>query len=1089
MRMCLAFLLKAAVSSNAIAAAPAGLEFFEQRIRPMLAEHCIECHGPEKQKGGLRVDSRTSLLHGGENGPAMVPGKPEASLLLKAISHSDRELAMPSKKPRLPQPVIEDITRWIREGAPWPASDPTPSPTKAGFDLGARKQRLPWIWQTPRRQPIPTVPGTQAGTDIDQFIRARLANAGLQPALPTDDATWLRRAHFTITGLPPTRAELQAFISNTAPDRRAQAVDQLLASPHYGERWARHWMDLVRYAETRGHEFDFPVANAWLYRDYLIRAFNNDVPYERLVTEHLAGDLVAPRLNPATGANESVLATAWAFLGEETHSPVDIRQDECERVDNKVDVLSKTFLGLTVACARCHDHKFDALSQRDYYALSGFLAGSGYRQVRFETMVEHARVAAELENLRKQHAPRIAARVADALRPEVARSGANLLAALRSDRTAPAGWTNQLQSALTNRSHPLNLFAEIARGPDASDPARIIRLLSQASNPPPALPAATRVIADFTRTGATPWTVDGPTFGTAPRIAGTLLLSVSNATNPIQVMPYGAASRDPFWNRLTLAPGVESDSGVGAHQRSGRMIRTPRVPLESGQIHYLLRGKARVYAAVDGHIMVGGPLHGRLVATFDGGERPTWVSHDLTPYAGHRAHFEFGPEGDLPLDVLMVVESSVKPELTPWASWRPTSARSSIESLAEAFQGDLAEAMNRLAANRLEGDARLAALANWVLRSRDLFTMPTNATDVAMAAYTRDVTPLTGSVQWTSRIAPSLGDGPGTDEYVLVRGKHSRPGELAPRSLPTAFGTPAIRTTETSGRDELARQLTDAKNPLVARVMVNRVWQHVFGRGLVPTPDNFGYLGERPTHPELLDHLAWQFIHEDHWSLKNLIRRLVLTDTFAMGSVARSPEAATIDPLNLLWHRIPVRRLEGEAIRDSILAVSGRLNPSVGGPPIPIHLTEFQEGRGRPGTSGPLDGDGRRSVYGAIRRNFMPSMMVAFDFPTPFSTQGRRNRTNVPGQSLVLMNDPFVHQQAREWAGRMLREMPGDGDEARVRFLFESAFARPPSSDEAVSCRESLVELRTLHPGGNEKDVWSDFCHALFNANDFIYLK
>jgi mono/diheme cytochrome c family protein len=351
------------VSSNAIAAAPAGLEFFEQRIRPMLAEHCIECHGPEKQKGGLRVDSRTSLLHGGENGPAMVPGKPEASLLLKAISHSDRELAMPSKKPRLPQPVIEDITRWIREGAPWPASDPTPSPTKAGFDLGARKQRLPWIWQTPRRQPIPTVPGTQAGTDIDQFIRARLANAGLQPALPTDDATWLRRAHFTITGLPPTRAELQAFLSNTAPDRRAQAVDQLLASPHYGERWARHWLDVARYADSNGMDENIAFGHAWRYRDYVVRAFNNDKPYNDFLIEQIAGDLL-PR------SEDAVTATGFLSLGARVLAEPDIQKLELDIIDEQIDTLGKAFLGMTLGCVRCHDHKFDPILQDDYYALA-----------------------------------------------------------------------------------------------------------------------------------------------------------------------------------------------------------------------------------------------------------------------------------------------------------------------------------------------------------------------------------------------------------------------------------------------------------------------------------------------------------------------------------------------------------------------------------------------------------------------------------------------------------------------------------------------------------------------------------------------
>jgi hypothetical protein len=301
----------------------------------------------------------------------------------------------------------------------------------------------------------------------------------------------------------------------------------------------------------------------------------------------------------------------------------------------------------------------------------------------------------------------------------------------------------------------------------------------------------------------------------------------------------------------------------------------------------------------------------------------------------------------------------------------------------------------------------------------------------------------------------------------------------------------SVATTASSGRDELAGQLVASSNPMVARVIVNRVWHHLFGRGLVASVDNFGALGDRPSHPELLDHLAWRFVHEDGWSLKRLIGRLVLTRTFAMESRAGDARAEEQDPSDVLLHRMPVRRLEGEVIRDALLAVSGRLDPAVGGPPVAIHLTEFLVGRGRPDKSGPLDGGGRRSLYTSLRRNFLPTLMQTFDTPTPFSTVGKRNVTNVPAQSLALMNDELFHEQARVWSRRLLRETPGAGDPERVRRMFGAAYAREPSPTETADCIAALGELRGLHRGGADPvgETWAALCHALLNANDFIYVK
>ncbi len=1074
-------------------------DFFEQRIRPVLHEHCLECHGPEKQKGGLRVDSREALLQGGESGPAIVVGNPGASLLLKAVGQLDPDLKMPPARvgPALAAAVQADLAAWVQAGAAWPpGTAPAARQVKEVFQLEARKQRLPWIWQCPQRQALPPVAGPVPGSAVDHFVLARLQAQGLRFSPPADDRTWLRRVHFALTGLPPQRADLAAFLADPSPRGRERAVDALLASPHFGERWARHWMDLVRYAESRGHESDFLIANAWRYRDYLIRAFNADVPYDRLVAEHVAGDLLSARLDPASGANESVLGTGWAFLGEENHSPVDIRQDECERVDNKVDVFSKTFLGLTVGCARCHDHKFDAITQQDYYALSGFVLGSPYRQVRFQTRDADARTALQLEELRFQHAGKIAAAFAAAARPGVESLAAHLMAAQRImlgekpelgglDAARLAAWQEELKLAGAAPGHPLRAFSLLAAEPAPHFADRLAQLGAAAPTPP----AELRVVADFTQAGRTLWKTDGPSFGTRPLGAGEMV--VGTPERPIaRILPRGAATRDPFWNRLAVSPGNESDSGsLAAEARAGRTLLVPKFKLESGRLHYLIRGRVQVYAGVDSHIMLAGPLHGGLMATFDRGADAAWVSHDLSAYAGHRLHLEFSALGDSPLEVLQVVEAAEVPTWGTAAPWPLPRGAASLLEVAQRLQADCAAALDALASGGRGLPAPQALLADWLVPRPLLTGYAPAAVAAAAAEFFQAREALAAKVRWDSPTAVSWGDVGGVDEAVLLRGKPGRPGALAPRGLPVALGGPRIATVATSGREELAAQLTDPQNPLVARVMVNRAWHHLFGRGIVPTVDNFGYLGERPSHPELLDHLAWQFVHEDAWSLKRLLRRLALSQVFAQSSHTGDAGAELIDPTNRWLHRMPVRRLEGEAIRDALLAVSGRLDPAVGGPPIPVQLTEFIVGRGRPDASGPLDGAGRRSLYLGARRNFLSTMMMAFDLPTPFSTVGRRNVTNVPAQSLVMMNDPLVAEQAARWAARMCQELPEADFAPRIAWLCETAWARPPTGVEAELARQSLAEIVALRPGEPEVVPWAELGHALLNANDFIYLK
>ncbi len=943
-------------------------EFFEQKIRPLLVEHCARCHGDDKArkgkepKGGLRTDGRAALLKGGDNGPALVPGDPAKSKLLEAVRYANKDMQMPPDG-KLPEAAIKDLEQWVKAGAVWP-NDTAATETKSGFDLAKRKAEH-WAWKPVSSPPVPLADMPPSATAVDRFLLAKLKEKNLKFAPAASKPVWLRRVTFALIGLPPTPKELSDFEQDATPEAFAKVVDRLLASPHFGERWGRHWLDLVRYAESRGHEFEPDIANAFQFRDYVIRAINADVPYDQLVREHLAGDVLPkPRLGK-DGANESILGSGFWHLGEEVHSPVDIRQDQADRFDNRIDVATKAFLGLTVACARCHDHKFDAIPTKDYYALYGIVEGSGYRQVRFDGWEANRKVAAELAKLRESTARELAAPI------DVSRILANV---------SPLAWRGK---------------AEIVADYSASD---------------------------------TPWLPDDVTFGTGPRRAGSLTL---RAGKP-RVEPYTAAAFDPFWAGLKTSGESAADYGpLGRTNRVGFSIRTPNFVLTKKNLYYLVRGGGTAYAAVNGHTVLAGPLHGGLLHGFPSADEYRWVGHSVAGYVGQRLHVELGADPRTDFAVAMVVQSDEPPGL-PQVEFKIAKSPD-------------AEASKAIAAKVADAEKALAK-----------------------------------DVKWESRIALAQWEGTPVDEAVFVRGNPRTPGTIvAHRSLEAIAGGEGLKHSTGSGRLELADQWTDAKqNPFIGRIAVNRVWHHLFGRGLVPTPDNFGLLGEAPTHPELLDHLATEFV-KDGWSTKRLIRKLVLTDAYRMASDGDA-EADKADPTNALVHEFRLKRLEGEAIRDAMLAVSSRLDPKLEGKSVPIFLTPFLDGRGRPGT-GQLDGNGRRSIYLAVRRNFLSPFLLAFDTPAPFSTVGRRQVSNVPAQSLILLNDPFVAGQADVWAKAILAK-PGTTAE-RIDGMYRNAFARSPTTAERAACAEFVK--------GQEKDAkaWADLGHMLFNVKEFIYVR
>ncbi|QOV90464.1 PSD1 and planctomycete cytochrome C domain-containing protein [Humisphaera borealis] len=1072
---------------------PGDLEFFENKIRPVLIERCYKCHSHKegKDKGGLYLDSRAALLAGGDNGPSIVAGDPGKSKLIEAIAYKNVDLQMPPKG-KLSEQQVADFTEWVKRGAPWPAEQGTVvAKPSSNFDIAQRKADH-WAWQPVKPVAPPTVKDASwpAG-DIDRFILAKLEAKDLKPAEQADRRTLIRRASFAITGLPPTVDEVEAFVADASPNAFEKVVDRLLASPHFGERWARHWLDLVRYAETRGHEFDHAIDGAFQYRDYVIRAFNADVPYDQFVVEHIAGDLLEkPRTGRSGEVNESILATGFWFLGEWVHSPVDIRQDETDRVDNQIDVMGKTFLGLTIGCARCHDHKFDAIKDEDYYALAGFLHSSSYRDVAFENDTFNRGVVGKLAEIDSQTRAKLRAELARATQPTADRLNAYLAAAVAQLRDANAKppadlnprivatWRGELQRAKT-AAHPLFVLASIARLNPPATTEQVSKALAELATPAAGQAAIT--VVDYGAVAPGQWIADGFAFGTQPPSSADFRIGAADA--PVAKVFDGAtASSDAAGTNATGAdlPGL---------------IRTPTFLITKPKLSMLVRGNGKAFICIDSHRMVRGPLHGVSNQQI---KAPDWQikAVDLSGYIGQRAHIEFEAAGQSSLDIRFVKlgdTAEVLPTLGGSVARAIGDRVTSVDGVAGAMAAQLTQAWHVIAKATGPAPAH-AALADWLWQKPALLGYDDAAKErvsAILADHAKNRQPIRSQFK-LSATAMAMLDGTGFDERLLIRGLHKTPGDVIPRRFLEALDGPApMKIDRGSGRLQLAQKIASGDNPLTSRVMVNRVWHHLFGRGIVASTDNFGQLGDRPTHPELLDHLAAEFV-KDGWSTKRLIRRLILTRTWQMSS-RETGVATTADPQNLLLHRSNLQRLEGEAIRDQMLAISGRLDPKLFGPSVDVYLTDFMEGRGRPGRSGPMDGAGRRSIYTAIRRNFLPPMMLAFDMPIPFNAMGKRSASNVPAQALILMNDPFVVEQATLWAKAVLADEKLATADQRIDRMYRMAFARPPSPTE-VADANAFLQQQAAELGidqekrANDIRTWADLAHVLMNVKEFIYV-
>ncbi len=1223
---------------------------FEDRVRPLLVERCGECHGGDELKADFLATTPGGLRAGSDGGAVLDPGNPDGSRLIELVGYGADKRMPPTGK--LPDVEIELLRDWVAAGAPMPEGAARER-SAAGLDWEARLTH--WLWQ-PVGNPEPPAVRDAAWVrrDVDRFVLAKLEEVGLAPAAETDRRSWLRRVSYALGGLPPSPDELQAFLADGGEGAYGRVVDRLLASPRFSETWARHWLDLVRYAETKGHEFDFPVPNAWQYRDYVLRALDADLPWDEFLTEHVAGDLLeSPRRSEETGANESVLGTGFWWFGDEVHSPVDPRKDETDRLANQVEVFGKAFLGLTVSCARCHDHKFDAISAADYYALCGYLVSSTYRQVRFETEAAEARLQADLAELRAEFEPKAQMELIDLLRSDLDALEASVTAVLRARELEPGinVWPGSGEAApfedferetwwpwsvegsafgagpFAANSAPghmgslgehgarcVNSYApsgsdgptgtltsppilvekrylhllvgggdgeglavecrragevlHVARGKrsnlmtpvvwdlaeylgtdivirivdgesggwgqisadrfvwsDEADPAAIEiwsedharrsealrRTAAELGMDPGELLSWSELVDEANDRLARPipiepvgkdwfnsshfsepeggafergsrpehsirgtWVQDGSVFRvTTPRgeaDPGTKL-------TPARLEAGSVLVADRMHRDLKLRSGTQKHAGDLSWVQSGKTIVFDRRELETGRLAYLMRGRALVFAQLDGHRMVKGPLHGRSVLRVDTEGEWSWVQHDLSAYPGARVQVEMTPhpDGEIPLAIARIVELDAD---APWPvgdlGWaNPLDGLGPLEGL---DRDDFAE---RLAGLHLALNVALLEGGPFTWGNR-LLARHVHGPDTAVARWRAHEAKLRASISYESATAPALMDTAPWDEHLLLRGSTTASAGLEPRRFLSALGGQGPGGDEIgSGRLQLARALVADDNPVTPRVAVNRVWHHLFGRGLVPTADDFGVMGEEPSHPGLLDYLARRFVASG-WSRKALIRELVLSATYRQSSLP-GPKAAELDPLGALLSHAPVRRLTGEALRDGILAAAGSLNEERFGPSVRVHLTESLSGRGRPSQSGPLDGDGRRSVYLETRRNFLQPFLMVFDAPVPATTIGRRAVSNVPAQALALLNDPFVLEQAQR-LGKWLFELPDAGELGRIDTLYLRTLGRVPTGPELQAAMGFLADASDGVGG------WAELAHVLFNTKEFRYL-
>ena len=911
----------------------AGVEFFEKKIRPVLVEHCYECHAEdaEKVQGGLLLDTREGIRLGGDSGAAVTPSEPAESLLLDALRYETFEMPPDG---RLPAAVIADFEHWIRAGAADPRDEPMRR-VEPGIDLEAGREF--WAFQRPGAVAVPEV--QDAGwsrSGVDRFILVKLEEQGLRPVGDADRVTLIRRAYYALVGLPPTVEEIEKFVNDGAalPEAFAGVVDRLLDSPQFGERWGRHWLDVVRYAESSGGGRSLMFPEAWRYRDYVIEAFNDDVPYDEFVKQQLAGDLLEAEDWQEQGRN--ITATAFLVLGPTNYELQDKNVLEMDIVDEQLDTIGKALLGMTLGCARCHDHKFDPIPTHDYYALAGILKST--------QSVLH-------ENVSTWNTTDLP------LQPE--------------EREAFAKFKAKMDKLLHEKEDQIVAFIKAGGTGEQLENPRSIAVKS--------LPG---VVVDDTR-----------------------------------------AKRVGEWTSSQSEPGYVGKNYLHSREEGAAVTYLPKLP-EAGE--YEVRVTYTPHANRSPKVPV--------QIFYEGGAETVFLDQKQA--------------GSLRKTIASVGTFVFDPQSNP---------RVVISTEGAAEGAVIADAVLFVHRDLVDEDAESRIRREGILAE-------IRAVDKKLKSVLEN-SPKRQAVMAVVDTA-EVGDIP-----LAIRGVVHNAGPIVTRGVLQVAEDgemPAIAEGQ-SGRLELAEWIASAENPLTARVVVNRVWSWLFGQGLVSTVDNFGSMGETPSHPELLDFLAKEFV-ADGWSIKRLIRRLMLSRVYQLQSVG-DLDAEAVDPGNRLYWRMNRLRLDAESLRDTLLMLGGELDLTVGGPNIKEE-TESEYG---------YEFDGvRRSVYEPVFRNAVPAIFSTFDFADPNIQVGQRTRSTTAPQALLLMNHPLVMQQAAAAAERLLAAGEMSVDE-RVVEVYRQVVGRVPSGVEAELARKFI---------GNSEEAarWGLLYHTLFQSLDFRFL-
>jgi hypothetical protein len=1086
---------RSARAADASTQDPKSIEFFEKQIRPLLVSRCVSCHGPTQQFSSLRVDSREALLKGGSRGPAIVPGDASLSLLAKAIRHDGIKMPVGGK---LAEVEIDAVEKWINLGAPWPIDTHGPAAGAAGLYDRLKKEH--WAFQPVRD----TQPEEVANTShqVDRFLFTAIRKAGLKPSGAADRRTLIRRLSFVLTGLPPAPLEVELFVHDESPGAYERLVDRLLASGHFGEQWARHWMDVMRFAETFGNDWNYEINGAWLYRDYLIRAFNEDVPYDQLIREHFAGDLLdKPRTNAREGINESVIGTAFLRLGELGHDDcIRFRQIRTDVVDNQIDTLGKAFQGLTIACARCHDHKLDPIPTSDYYALYGVLTSS--RMVMRNADLPDV-TAATKQRLRELK-PLIRTELANRWIEEAGRIPQYLMAANRSWKGLPTrqqdladlsldrmqAWLSLLQKQKPGMEEPLYPWIQSA-GSDFAGQWRDLksRYTEEIQRRSAFNREHFRPFGDLAKDGFGGWHADGNALTDGPSPSGEFAVAGSGPAALTGIFPTGIYTHalSERLNAALRSPLVPKDKKFVSLQVMGGKLGAWRTVLDncmlSEDYKLLEQDSPRWLKIPNRDDQPALPFYVELVTKTDNPripDRPGRLKVTDEQLASPDSYF------GVTRAVLHDVDESPKDELSIPSRLFDGDSPQGLEALADRYRAIARQSLTRWAQGKADDDD-----ANWIAWLLENRLLP-NTDDLSPQLHALLAEYRFAEMRISApKVFPGMADlDPGYNFPVLPYGDATHPGKIVPRGfLDLISGTQNGFQVFGSGRREVADLIVNPANPLTARVMANRIWLHVFGRGIVPTADNFGVYGERPSHPELLDYLASRFMREG-WSIKKQIRFLVLSQAFQQSSKP-SAESMRVDPQDRLLSHYPVHRLEGESIRDAILAVSGRLDATMYGPSIQPHREEPKDYRKL--HQGPLDGNGRRSIYIKVTRHEGSRFLETFDFPNPNVARGNRDTTNVPPQALALLNDPFVIGQAGVWADRLIG-LHAPTLNSRIDSMFLDALGRPPDEAERARFSGLAKELASLRKAAPDQiltshDVWTDMAHAIFNLKEFLYLR